>query len=326
MDTVPANCVPMRVKFESGGPTVSWCFDDGHDFDDPFFDESVRRCLHRPFNRAFMPQTPIAALKEFADTHDGRPPDAFIFHMSRCGSTLLAQMFTALPDTRVISEASTLDRVLYAYRMVTPLAAETQIDWLRALTRCYGVRPGAAFARHLVKLDAWHIDQVTLIEQAFPGVPWVYLYRNPLEVLVSNLALRAASTLPGVTTHQLPGVDLMSALSMPAESFLGQILRHNMQSALQHRSSPHGMYVNYTDLPDVALPVILEHFGMSVEPPEIQRMLTKATHNAKQPAIAFVPDTSRKQNDASPIARHLADTLLMPLYEELESIRWRQTP
>lgn len=323
---VPVNCVPMRVSFDADGPSVTWCFDDGLEFDDPFFDESVRRRLRRPFNRAFMPRTPIAALDEFADTHDGRPPDAFVFHLSRCGSTLLAQMFTALPDTRVIAESPAIDKVLYADRMIRNLPVETQVDWLRALVRSYGVRPHAPFVRHVVKLDAWHIERLPLIERAFPDVPWLFLYRNPLEVLVSNLAQRAASTIPGVASHGVPGVDLLAALSMPSDRYMALILQHYMRTALQHQSSPRGLYVNYADLPATALPAILGHFGMAPQPAEIERMLAKAERNAKQPATAFVADARRKQDAASPALRELAESLLMTAYDALESIRWRPSP
>lgn len=322
-DVPPADCIPVRVKFADRDPTVSWCFDDGLAFDDPFFDESVHRCMRRPFNRAFMPQTPISALAEFADTHAGRPPDAFIFHMSRCGSTLLAQMFTQLPDTRVISEASPIDRILAAGTEIPGLTVQTQVQWLRALMRCYGVRRHVPFARHVIKLDAWHIDQLGLIEQAFPDVPWVFLYRHPLEVLVSNLALRAAKTLPGLSNNQLPGVDMIAALQMPPEQYLALILRQHMQAALMQRSNPRAMYVNYTDLPAAALPSILEHFRMALDPSQIGRMLAKAMRDAKHPDAAFVPDAVRKQQQAGALAREICDSLLMPVFEQLQAIRWR---
>jgi hypothetical protein len=36
-------------------------------------------------------------------------PDGFVFHMSRCGSTLVAQMLAVVPDHVVVSEAEPLD-------------------------------------------------------------------------------------------------------------------------------------------------------------------------------------------------------------------------
>ena len=325
-DTVPPGYLPMRVKFSEYGAEVSWCSDDGLAFDDPFFDESLLRCLKRPFNRAFRPQTPIAGLVDFAQANTCRSPDAFIFHMSRCGSTLLSQMFTALPATRVISEATTIDRLLYADRALPGLPAQTQLEWLRAIVLAYGASARVPFARYVVKLDAWHIDRLPLIEQAFPDVPWLFLFRHPLEVLVSNLELRAASTLPGVSSHGVPGVDLYAAVNMQPEQYLAMILNHHMHSALQHRNSPNGLFIDYADLPECALPAILAHLRMDLAESDIALMLTKSSRDAKQPTAPFVADASRKQTAASAKARQYCESLLMPCYQELRAHCWQPSP
>ena len=325
VDQVPQRYLPMRVKFGDDGATVSWCSDDGLDFDDPFFDETLLRCLRRPFNRAFRPQTPISALLDHVQRNGCRPPDAFIFHMSRCGSTLLSQMFTALPATRVISEATTIDRMLYADRALPGLSAQAQVDWLRAIILSYGAST-PPFARYVVKFDAWHVERIALISQAFPEVPWVFLFRNPLEVLVSMLAHRAASTLPGVGTHLLPGVDLYAAANMRSDQYLALILSHYMKSALKQREHPRGMFVDYADLPQRALPAILAHLCLDLDESAVALMLARASRDAKHPSAEFVPDTSRKQAAASPAARQLAQELLMPTYEELRAICWRPSP
>lgn len=320
VDHIPPGYVPMRVKFAEAGPTISWCSDDGLAFDDPFFDETLQRCMRRPFNRAFLPQTPMAALLEFARSRDCRPPDAFIFHMSRCGSTLLAQMFTALADTRVISEANPIEQVLCADLRVPGLSADVHLEWLRAIMLAYGATARLPFARHVVKFDAWHIHRLPLVEQAFPGVPWVFLFRHPLEVLASNLALRAASTIPGTSIHGVAGVDPIAALDMPDEQYLALISQQHMRAALTQRENPRALFVDYVDLPQLALPAILAHFGMALDAMDIASMLAKAGRDAKRPARAFVPDAGRKREAASPLARQLAETELMPLYQELRSI------
>lgn len=322
VDQVPPGYLPMRVKLGEDVAEVSWCSDDGLEFDDPFFDETLLRCLRRPFNRAFLPRTPIAGLLDFVQQSACRPPDAFIFHMSRCGSTLLSQMFTALPATRVISEATTIDRMLYADRVLPTLPPQTHVEWLRAIILSYGAST-PPFARYVVKFDAWHVERIALIARAFPEVPWVFLFRNPLEVMVSMLAHRAASTLPGVGTHLLPGVDLYAAANMRSDQYLALILSHYMMSALKQRGHPRGMFVDYADLPQPALPAILAHLHLDLDESAVALMLDRASRDAKQPSAGFVPDTRRKQAAATPAARQLTQELLMPAYEELRSICWR---
>src|SRR5207249_1157357 len=126
-------------------------------------------------------------------SHPGIDPTAFIFHGSRCGSTLLAQMAEALPRTIVISEAPPVDQILRA-----SAPAERRLDWFRALLSVLG-QPRRGDERHLfVKFDAWHVFDLPLVQQAFPGVPCVFLYREPSAVMASQMRMPGIQTLPGM--------------------------------------------------------------------------------------------------------------------------------
>ena len=70
-------------------------------FTDPLFEQTIDVCLRHPFNLLFRHQTPIELLGEVAATFPMVPPSGFIFHLSRCGSTLVSQMLAALPQNIV---------------------------------------------------------------------------------------------------------------------------------------------------------------------------------------------------------------------------------
>jgi hypothetical protein len=120
----------------------------------------------------------------------GPAPDGLVFHMSRCGSTLVAQMFAALPDSMVVSEPPPLDDVLQISLLG---GADTAIAALRAMSAAFGRRGGRPF---VLKLDAWHALALPLFRRAFPDTPWVFLYRDPVEVLVSHMRQRGSQMLP----------------------------------------------------------------------------------------------------------------------------------
>jgi hypothetical protein len=46
----------------------------------------------------------------------------------------------------------------------------------------------AGETRLFLKLDCWHMRDLPLFRRAFPNTPWVFLYRDPVEVLVSHPA------------------------------------------------------------------------------------------------------------------------------------------
>ena len=153
---------------------VDWRYTAGVQFDDPFFVQTVERCLADPFNLLFHHETSIDELGRSAARHPGLPPAGFIFHLSRCGSTLVSQMLAALPQHLVVSEAAPIDTVLQS----------AQPEWLQWIVGALGQPRNDGQRRMFVKFDAWATRHLSVIRQAFPTVPWIFLYRDPVEVLV----------------------------------------------------------------------------------------------------------------------------------------------
>jgi hypothetical protein len=82
-------------------------------FTDPFFAQTINPCVRHPAD-AFRHQTPLENLGEIVASQPGCRPTGFIFHMSRCGSTLLSQMLAAALENIVLSEAGPIDDILRA--------------------------------------------------------------------------------------------------------------------------------------------------------------------------------------------------------------------
>ena len=63
---------------------------------------------------------------------------------------------------------------------------EQRIEWLRGVVSALG-QPRLGTEKHLfIKFDAWKVLDLPLIRRAFPAVPWIFLYRDPVEVLTSQ--------------------------------------------------------------------------------------------------------------------------------------------
>ena len=133
-----------------------------------FFANAARRALARPLNRMLRWRT---GLDDFIDHAPDplRAPDGLIFHMSRCGSTLVARMLGALADAAVVTEPAPLDAIVdLALRGEWPQAR--RIAALRAMVGALGRRPAG---RYFVKLNAWHALALPLFRAAFPPSPAV---------------------------------------------------------------------------------------------------------------------------------------------------------
>ena len=302
---------PIRIFSRDSDVFVDWCWAGEQRFEQPFFDNTVEVLLRRPFNLAFRHETPIETLGELHSVDPGLRPDGFIFHMSRCGSTLVSQMLASLGQNIVISEASPIDRVLRA-----AADRERRIDMLRWLVSVYGRRRDAE-EHFFIKFDSWSTLDIDLIAEAFPDVPWIFLYRDPVEVIVSHMRKRGSQMIPGSMEHVLPSLDLAASLQMPAEQYCARVLARICESAIAADRS-NALFINYNRLPGAVFDHILGHFKVHYPAVDLQTMTAAAEMDAKTPSLPFVPDSESKRADASDTARTAAREFVEPLYQQIE--------
>lgn len=159
--------------------------------------------MHRA--RCHLAQRALTDTEEFIETtlldwqaaSPGLMPSVFIFHASRCGSTLLAQMLARLASHIVLSEPPPLDQLLRAH-YVSPLVGAAQRAAIDAMLAALGQRRDGRVFRLAVKLDAWNIHELPLLHRCFPDKPWLFLYRDPLEIAASHLQQPCMHMVPGL--------------------------------------------------------------------------------------------------------------------------------
>lgn len=313
------NWAPIRIYWHEGQPFVDWCYMGSERFTEPFYYLTTEEKLRQPFNVLFRHQTPLEFLGELYEQTPGLAPTGFIFHMSRCGSTLVSQMLASVERNLVISEPPPIDSVLRANIVSTSVTDEQRIAWLKWIVGALGQnRNGEKY--YFIKFDSWSAIDLDLIRSAFPEVPWVFLYRNPVEVIVSHMRLRGAQMIPGVIGQMLPGIELNEILHTPAEEYCARVLAQICRAAINCAQTSNAPMINYDQLPEAVTSVIVEHFRAEFTPEEIEQMKRAAQFNAKEPSFTFVPDSDTKRKQASEAALREAEKWVNPLYEELEKM------
>jgi hypothetical protein len=312
---------PIRVFWQQSEPFIDWVLLGEQRPTEPFFEQTVGYAMHHPFNMLFRHRTPIEALKELQMINPGLPPKGFIFHMSRCGSTLVSQMLASLPRNIVLSEAPPIDAVLRSYAYYPDITDEQRINWLRLMVSALGQKRHEAEEHLFIKFDSWHTLDLPLIERAFPGVPWIFLYREPLEVMASHLRSRGGQMLPGYIKPEWLGLDMESVSRLSLDEYCARVLAKFCQSALQYKDTGRSMLVNYRQLPEVFFSSLLDHFQVSYTEDELARMRRAAQFNAKSPGMTFTSDSADKQRLVPDEVRQLAARWVGPIYEELEAVR-----
>ena len=315
--------VPARFFWREGKPIVDWCYLGRQRFEAAFFEHTIGKCMARPFNLLFRRQTPIEVLAEWHQLRPGLKPTGFVFHMSRCGSTLVSQMLAAIPTSVVMSEARPIDATLRA-QFNSPSATDDQrITWLRWMVSAMGQRWLGEEQHFFIKFDAWNTLELPLIRRAFPDVPWIFLYRDPVEVLVSHMSNRGAHMIPGVLTPSLFSMDSQTAFSLEPEDYCAKVLATICTAAFQHCRHG-GRLVSYRQLPEVVPESLLKFFNLRCSDDEIARVRATAKRDAKNPAATFQSDSQKKTDKATEAIREAAAKWLYPIYEDLEGARREQ--
>jgi hypothetical protein len=307
--------LPIGVDWRDGRPEIDWCLAGHERFRESFFEDTVRRLVTRPFNKVFRRCTPIETLESWAEQRPGLVPNGFIFHMSRCGSTLVAQMLAARSDSVVLSEPAPFDSMLRPKDTRPAIAEDEHIRWLQALVSAMG-QPRTGDERYFsVKFDCWHALSLPLIRRAFPSVPLVFLYREPREVLASHLRQRGVQTVPGLVDSRLFGIDGAAAMTMPAPEYCARVLGAICEAAARE---PGVCLVNYRQLPGALFETILPWFGVPVTAESRAAMSLAAGLNSKNPAVPFSAGDDAKPIPADGLAEAAVAAFLDGPYQTLE--------
>lgn len=315
----PSPWLPIKVAPGGSEIFVDWAYFGAGPLTEPFFEGSIRRALSHPFNALFRYRMTLRDFLAPVDSEDSLQPSGFILHMSRCGSTLAAQMLAALPQNIVVSEAAPIDAVVQLARRWPQLPAEQHSRMLAAMIAAYGRRRAGDERHYFVKLDSWHTLALPLFARAFPSVPWVFLYREPVEVLVSQMHQRGTQMVPEFMPPALYGIE--GADGMASEEYCARVLEKICRAVVDHVGDGRGLLINYRELPEALFTKVLPHFGMTFDDSERETMRLAAQRDAKAPSFTFAVDAEAKQRQASEQLRALAERHLGAVYRELEALR-----
>ncbi|MGF6225264.1 sulfotransferase family protein [Pseudomonas sp. YL-218 TE3947] len=303
--------LPIRVWQEAGQWQVDWCWFGDTPLHQPFFREAVEDALRLPFNQAFRRKSALSTLADWQVCSPGLAPSAFIFHASRCGSTLISQMLAQLDSHIVVSEPPPLDALLRS-----DLPAIERRAAIEGVLSAYGQRRLGMEQRLVIKLDAWNIGELPLLRECFPETPWLFLYRDPLEIAVSHLCR------PGM--HMVPGMIGASVLDekfpfSSREDYIARRLGRLLAQGFAQCRAFGGLAVNYSELPQAMAGQLATFFALDVE--QRKQVFATVGQHAKQPSQGFVGDSDDKRREASVLLRDRVNQWARESYEALEQLR-----
>ncbi len=271
-------------------------------------------------------RTDQSTLKLVANEPDLLPFSGVVFHMARTGSTLIHRLFSKIGRVQSLSEISLLDKAMSVTENWPDDERNAVLHDLVAVFR-RARRPNER--QFMTKMtDAGASIRLPLFRQAFPQVPWIFVYREPIEVMVSVLS-KPSGNIDGWYRNRRQAANRlkMPQLSNPGmwpEEFMARTLRRFCRAAVEAaKATPPGLFlaVPYSRLPDAIWETIAPHFGIALTDRDRDVMRAEARYSAKATGgVEFKSDSESKRAQATPYMKRLADELVGPAIEELRSL------
>jgi len=246
------NWLPLRLFEKEGNLFLEWIYLWDVRFTKPFFDETLTMCKMADSMKGDEQKgkriTPIDFLSEVAAATEPVAPSLFIFHTSRCGSTLTTQVLSIDNENRVYAEYAVVDAILRASVNGQPIAEERRKAWLKNLVRIMGQQRFAGEKRLIVKLDSWHFGFHSLIRELFPDTPFAILFREPEPILRSNSKLWGMQFIPEIVPPSLFNLEFDPLSQLSLELYADRVLESMYSTiAIIAESDSNTLLLNYSD-------------------------------------------------------------------------------
>jgi len=274
-----AGWVPFDLADRPDGTVVQWIDLGDTEFSDPFFRDTINR--RREQQDARILETGLQPLCELPAFAPHLRPSGFVFHASRAGSTLLSNALKAMDDNLVLVEPNPLNQMLGSPARRTHPTMWDQL--FKGLTACLGQPRRAAQSRYFIKFSSHNVLQVGDILRCYPNVPWIFLYRDPAEIIAS--ALRSA---PGWLAHlEAPekaeaifGISADAAQQMDRTEFGAAVLERFFDAALA-AGDDQRRFLNYRHLRQDTIASVLRPLGLAPDKAAEDRMRTLFNYDSK---------------------------------------------
>jgi hypothetical protein len=317
--------LPIDAVIDEGRPAIEWMDPGNVAFDQPFFHETVDRVKAQVKSRIVI--TDLGFLLQLEKICDSVEPTGFIFHISRCGSTLLANACRELHDSIVVAEAPVLDKI--ASRFLTDVESNSAKELLymlllKAAVTALGQRRKEMETRYFVKFACTTTLQMHRIRSIWPNLPFIFLYRDPVEVMVSNLKSLPEWMKPGsnpAAAAAIVDIEVADVATLAPEEFCARALGRFLEEAKVNVDSK-TKFINYDQLTTGhGLIEAIRFFGiqpLNEEIDAIQEVSRLYSKDLKRGGT-FQSDGPSKQASATTSVRQMAAKWALPVYESLDN-------
>ncbi|MEO8860330.1 MAG: sulfotransferase domain-containing protein [Ginsengibacter sp.] len=293
-----------------------WLYIGNKTFEEPFFADTIADCRNLEENcKTYKVISDLEIMAEWADDLNSLPPTAIIFHISRCGSTLLSQLLALDEKHIVLSEVPFFDELLRIPFKQNPVERKISIDYLAAAFKYYGQKRARNEEQLFIKTDSWHLHFYILLRNLFPSVPFILLYRNPLEVMLSQKNQRGMQSVPGLIEPEVFGFSGQQVNENNHDVYMAKILESYYKKMIEIiTSDPLALLVNYEEGIKNIMAKVYAFSGLKLTGKAETLFAERSRFRAKHPQQLF-------QEDHKDFSKPGYMLPALKLYKNLEDIR-----
>jgi hypothetical protein len=185
--------VPFQIHNNTNPITVSWVESKSLVFNEPVFNQSIRRLRQSGANPKVV-RSSLDELLDLAEIMDiSRKIKGFVFHTSRCGSTMVVNAIRNCDSSYVISESQLFSSIMLPEDCGFWAKRNVDIDFRykvflsleKIFLKFFMNRDSKA--NLFVKFSSWNIINLDWLMKYRAATPNLIIFRDPIETLVSLL-------------------------------------------------------------------------------------------------------------------------------------------
>lgn len=318
ISTALKNWIPYKLLPQAKDQALcKWFYLSDETIAEPFFNDTISKCKKLLENSKLRSSvSDLTILPQWASASETIATTCIIFHVSRCGSTLLSQLLSLQKQNIVLSEVPFFDELLrYGKKNNNMQQILLQLD---AAIHLYGAKRNEEQQHVFIKADSWHIHFYKELRELYPTVPFILLYRKPDEVIRSQQKQRGMQAIPGLIEPELFGFNkevIEKIASIPFDEYMAMVLESYF-SAFIHvlKNDSNAIAVNYNEGGMEILQKTVSISKVEISADELLNMQQRAVFHAKYPDEKFNEDALTDE-----VPTYLQNAFA--LYNELERMR-----
>jgi len=288
-----SNWIPYKLIEIDNEIYFEWIYLADIKYADPFFEETIAKCRSHAYNSSrFKVITTAENLIDWSVTLISAELKSLIFHVSRCGSTMISQSLATSSENVMISEAPIIDEILRNDN----IDSHKKTVLLKAVMTLLGQKRFAEQKHLIIKLDAWHIFNAYFLRSIFPEIPFALLYRNPIEVLKSHQKLAGMHMIPNLLPANVFGITDKEMGEISLYQYGALVLEKYFQEFLDfYKSDQKVTKLDYNEGMKNVIEKFVSFIHVDYSDAELEKMYERLNKHSKNENAIFEGDSFKEE-------------------------------